>query len=67
MPTDFTGPVTGLPSTVSVPVSTRCRPEISFMSELLPQPEGPTTAMNSPSRMESETSSIALTAAAPRP
>ena len=44
-----------------------CRPEISFISELLPQPEGPTTATNSPRAMSSVTSSMARTAAAPRP
>ena len=67
MPTDLSGPVTGLPSTVRLPPSGGCRPEISFISELLPQPEGPTTAMNSPRAMSRVTSSMALTAAAPRP
>jgi len=40
---------------------------MSRISELLPQPEGPTTAMNSPRAMSSVTSSMARTAAAPRP
>ena len=52
---------------VSVPDAGGCSPEMSFMSELLPQPEGPTTAMNSPCAMSSVTSSRARTAAAPRP
>ena len=67
MPTDLSGPPTGFPSTVSAPRSGGCKPEISFISELLPQPEGPTTAMNSPRAMSSVTSSMARTAAAPRP
>ena len=61
------GPLTGRPSTVSEPAAGGCSPEISFISELLPQPEGPTTAMNSPRAMSSVTSSMARTAAAPRP
>ena len=57
----------GAPSTVRLPASGGCSPEMSRSSELLPQPEGPTTAMNSPFVMPRETSSMALTAAAPRP
>ena len=67
MPTDLSGPSTCLPSTVSTPEAGGCSPEISFISELLPQPEGPTTAMNSPCAISRLTSSMALTAAAPRP
>ena len=67
MPTDLSGPRTALPSTVSVPASGGCRPDTSFMSELLPQPEGPTTAMNSPLAIDRLTSSTALSALAPRP
>jgi hypothetical protein len=67
MPTDLSGPLTGFPSTVNTPEATGWSPEMSFMSELLPQPEGPTTAMNSPRAMSRLTSSIALTAALPRP
>src|SRR5687767_2227385 len=67
MPTDLSGLATGFPSTCRVPDKAGCRPEMSFMSELLPQPEGPTTAMNSPCAISSVTSSMARTAAAPRP
>ena len=49
MPASFTGAATLLPSTITVPRLGNCRPVASFISVDLPQPEGPTTAANSPS------------------
>jgi hypothetical protein len=51
MPTSFCGPLMGLPASVSVPPLMGSRPATIFSSVLLPQPEGPTTETNSPSRM----------------
>ena len=48
MPTIFSGPVTARPATVTLPPLGGSRPVISFIKEDLPQPEGPTTATNSP-------------------
>jgi hypothetical protein len=53
MPAILTGPVTSLPSIDTVPFVGRCSPVTSRISVDLPQPEGPTTAANSPFRTES--------------
>ena len=42
------------------PSVTSSIPAISFSSVDLPQPEGPTSTMNSPSRTSSDTSSTAI-------
>ena len=60
MPTIFSGPVTCRPSTRTVPCVGGLKPVHSFMKVDLPQPDGPTMAMNSPSRIESVMSSTAL-------
>ena len=49
MPVIFSGPVTSWPAISTVPLLGRFRPVASFMKVDLPQPEGPTMAMNSPS------------------
>jgi hypothetical protein len=49
MPVIFSGPVTSWPLMITVPRLGRLSPVASFMKVLLPQPEGPTMAMNSPS------------------
>ena len=67
MPTLLIGPVTGCPSMVSVPSDVGFKPLMSFIIELLPQPDGPTTAMNSPLLIVSVRLSTALTAFAPCP
>jgi hypothetical protein len=59
MPLILSGPVTGCPSMWMVPRLGIFRPVVSFMKVLLPQPEGPTMAMNSPSPTCSEMSSTA--------
>ncbi len=51
MPTSSGGSTTGLPATVIVPPEGSINPAISFSSVDLPQPDGPTTATNSPSAM----------------
>src|SRR4029077_14723520 len=43
------GPATGSPSTLTSPRSGRSKPAMMFSRVVLPQPEGPTTATNSPS------------------
>ena len=48
MPVIFSGPVTGWPSMRIVPLLGIFSPVVSFMKVDLPQPEGPTMAMNSP-------------------
>ncbi len=48
MPAIFTGCVTASPATRTVPLNGNCRPVASFISVDLPQPDGPTTAANSP-------------------
>ena len=48
MPEIFSGPVTGWPSIRILPIDGIFRPVVSFMKVDLPQPEGPTMAMNSP-------------------
>jgi hypothetical protein len=49
MPAILTGSRTSLPSTTTAPACGNCSPVASFISVDLPQPEGPTTAANSPS------------------
>jgi hypothetical protein len=48
MPAKLTGRVTGEPATATEPACGNCRPVTSFISVDLPQPDGPTTAANSP-------------------
>ena len=48
MPTIDTGSVTSSPATVTTPCCGSCSPVTSFISVDLPQPDGPTTATNSP-------------------
>ncbi len=48
MPLIFSGPVTGCPSMRMSPRLGMRKPVASFMNVLLPQPDGPTMAMNSP-------------------
>ena len=48
MPTIFNGPFTSMPATRIEPAVHGRRPVTSFISDDLPQPEGPTTAANSP-------------------
>ena len=59
MPTMVSGPDTVSPSTRAVPESAGIRPETIFSSEDLPQPDGPTTATNSPRPMVSDASATA--------
>ena len=59
MPVIFSGPVTGWPAIVMLPRLGRFRPVASFMKVDLPQPDGPTMAMNAPSATCSEMSSTA--------
>ena len=49
MPLIFSGPVTGVPPMAMLPLLGIFRPVASFMNVDLPQPDGPTMAMNSPS------------------
>ena len=48
MPEIFSGPVTRWPSMMILPMLGIFSPVVSFMKVDLPQPEGPTMAMNSP-------------------
>ena len=59
MPLIFSGPVTGSPSTRMLPRLGIFRPVVSFMKVDLPQPDGPTMAMNAPCAACSEMSSTA--------
>ena len=59
MPTPLIGPVTFCPPTVTSPPEAGSRPVTSFMIVDLPQPDGPTTAMNSPLSMASVASASA--------
>jgi hypothetical protein len=52
MPTIFSGPLTGAPSTRTVPAVGGTRPVTSFIKDDLPQPDGPTTAANWPRSMD---------------
>ena len=60
MPTILSGPATSRLSASTCPLVGGRSPEHSFMKVDLPQPLGPTMAMKSCSRIESETSSIAF-------
>jgi hypothetical protein len=51
MPTPLIGPVTFSPDTFTSPDDAGSKPVTSFMMVDLPQPDGPTTAMNSPLSM----------------
>ena len=51
MPVILSGPVTGAPAMVTLPLEGIFKPVVSFMKVDLPQPEGPTMATNSPWRM----------------
>ena len=64
MPLIFSGPVTGAPPMWMRPWLGIFSPVVSFMKVDLPQPEGPTMAMNSPSPTCSEMSSTAYWPAA---
>jgi hypothetical protein len=59
MPLIFSGPLTAWPLMWMLPRLGIFRPVASFMKVDLPQPEGPTMAMNSPSLTCSEMSSTA--------
>ena len=48
MPAIFTGPLTLSPKMTMSPESGGTSPVTSFINDDLPQPEGPTTAANSP-------------------
>src|SRR3954470_2542971 len=48
MPTILRGPFTSLPATSMLPALGRRNPVTSFISDDLPQPDGPTTATNFP-------------------
>ena len=48
MPAIFTGWDTTEPATCTFPLKGNCKPVASFISVDLPQPDGPTTAANSP-------------------
>ena len=50
MPAIFTGPLTLSPKMTMSPESGGTSPVTSFIRDDLPQPEGPTTAANSPRR-----------------
>ena len=50
MPDIFSGPFTGWPSIRILPMDGIFKPVVSFMKVDLPQPDGPTMAMNSPWR-----------------
>ncbi len=66
MPTLVTGPATFLPETSIVPVVQECRPATRRSSVDLPQPDGPTMAMNSPSATSMLTSASASVSCSPR-
>jgi hypothetical protein len=59
LPEIFSGPVTRRPSTTMVPRDGIFRPVASFMKVDLPQPDGPTMAMNSPGSARSVIASTA--------
>ena len=54
MPTLSGGPSTATPFSVIVPAEAGRRPATIFSSVDLPQPDGPTIAMNSPSPMSND-------------
>src|SRR6185437_3063550 len=51
------GPVIGLPSSSTLPRVGRTKPATMFIIVVLPQPDGPITATNSPSAIGYDTSS----------
>ena len=53
MPTMLSGPVTSRPLTMTSPEVASHSPVTAFIRVDLPQPDGPTTATNSPVRTES--------------
>ena len=55
------GPLTALPSSRISPPETGRKPAIMFRIVVLPQPDGPTTATNSPLSTVSDTSRTAVT------
>ncbi len=59
MPTCLSGPVTFWPAIFTMPRVAGLSPVASFMKVDLPQPDGPTMAMNSPGATCSEMSSTA--------
>ena len=65
MPAILRGPVNFWPPTLMVPVWGNCSPVTSFMRVDLPQPEGPTTAANSPSSIDRVSLSTAMTPLSP--
>ena len=65
MPAILRGPVTFWPPTLMVPVWGNCSPVTSFIRVDLPQPEGPTTAANSPSSIDRVSLSTAMTPLSP--
>ena len=54
MPAILTGPLTLAPEMTMLPVSGGISPVTSFINDDLPQPDGPTTAANSPRRTLSD-------------
>ena len=66
MPTPLIGPVTFAPFTRTSPPDGGSRPVTSFMMVDLPQPDGPTTAMNSPFSMPNVASARANVVSLPR-
>ena len=65
MPAILSGPATLAPPTAMVPAWGNCSPVTSFIKVDLPQPDGPTTAANSPSAMERVSLSTAMTPPCP--
>ena len=65
MPAILSGPVTFWPPTVMVPAWGNCSPVTSFIKVDLPQPDGPTTAANSPSAIDRVSLSTAMTPLSP--
>src|SRR5215510_9903026 len=61
------GPLIGVPFKSTSPSVCGSRPANTLSRVDLPQPDGPTTAMNSPSAIENEISLSARTPVAPRP
>ena len=65
MPAILTGLLTTWPATWTVPLNGNCRPVASFIKVDLPQPDGPTTAANSPSSIAIDSPSTAGALVAP--
>jgi hypothetical protein len=59
MPAILSGPTTFRPPTLMLPPCGRLQPVTSFMRVDLPQPDGPTTAANSPSLIDKSSLSTA--------